>query len=159
MGTCPYHCRSPEDCDRSCEDGRIVADEPISGGTGEARAPNYADMTSPQLLASISDLEAQLSEAKNIEIKVERVILKDVPILEPWQGLRHAAEWPLLTRVRKMSGSHWVGRVVGYYSTELTPVGYCVESEREKGSVQLYPAAALKRCVSQDAYGPLDVED
>lgn len=34
--------------------------------------------------------------------------------------------------------------VVGHYSTTLTADGVCVESEREKGSVQLYPVAALE---------------
>jgi dihydrofolate reductase (trimethoprim resistance protein) len=52
--------------------------------------------------------------------------------------------WRMGTRVRKINGSRWQGRVVGYYSTELTPVGYCVESETETGSVQIYPAAALE---------------
>lgn len=47
-------------------------------------------------------------------------------------------------RVRKIKGSSWQGRIVGTYSTTLTPEGYCVESEREPGSVQLYPAAALE---------------
>ena len=36
--------------------------------------------------------------------------------------------WEIGTRLRKKSGSSWQGRVVGYYSTELTDVGYCVES-------------------------------
>lgn len=48
-------------------------------------------------------------------------------------------------RVRKFKGSSWQGKVVGFYSTELTPVGYAVESEREPGSVQIYPEAALCR--------------
>lgn len=47
-------------------------------------------------------------------------------------------------RVRKISGASWQGIVVGEYSTELTPEGYAVESEREKGSVQIYPAKALE---------------
>jgi hypothetical protein len=47
--------------------------------------------------------------------------------------------------VRKMKGSSWQGRVVGFYSTELTPIGYAIESEREWGSVQIYPEAALER--------------
>ena len=47
-------------------------------------------------------------------------------------------------RVRKPKGSSWQGRVVGFYSTELTPIGYAVESEREPGSVQIYPEAALE---------------
>ena len=48
------------------------------------------------------------------------------------------------TRLRNKSGSSWQGKVVGYYSTELTEVGYCIESEREPGSVQIYPASALE---------------
>jgi hypothetical protein len=46
-------------------------------------------------------------------------------------------------RVRKTRGSSWQGRVCGFYSTDLTPTGVCVESEREPGSVQIYPAKAL----------------
>lgn len=46
-------------------------------------------------------------------------------------------------RVTKTKGSNWTGRVVGTCSTALTPEGYAVESETEKGSVQIYPAAAL----------------
>lgn len=46
--------------------------------------------------------------------------------------------------VCKTKGSSWVGHVVGFYSTALTPVGYAVESSREPGSVQIYPEAALK---------------
>jgi len=45
--------------------------------------------------------------------------------------------------VHKAKGSSWRGRVVGYYSTSLTPDGVCVESDNEPGSVQIYPAAAL----------------
>lgn len=47
-------------------------------------------------------------------------------------------------RVEKISGSSWRGRVVGTYSTSLTPDGLCVESENEPGSVQIYPAKALR---------------
>ena len=46
--------------------------------------------------------------------------------------------------VRKVSGSQWHGVVVGTYSTELTPEGYAVESDTERGSVQIYPAKALE---------------
>jgi hypothetical protein len=61
-------------------------------------------------------------------------------------GIRAAAvrKFMLKDRVRKVKGSSWQGRVVGFYSTQLTPIGYCVESEREPGSVQLYPEAALE---------------
>lgn len=47
-------------------------------------------------------------------------------------------------RVRKKSGSSWQGRIVGWYRTTLTPVGWAVESEREHGSVQIYPEHALE---------------
>ena len=46
--------------------------------------------------------------------------------------------------VKKKSGSSWEGRIVGTYSTELTPEGYAVESFAHKGSVQIYPANAVK---------------
>ena len=47
--------------------------------------------------------------------------------------------------VHKIKGAQWRGRVVGFYSTKLTPEGYAVESDTEKGSVQIYPAAALEK--------------
>lgn len=51
---------------------------------------------------------------------------------------------PMGTRLRKKKGSSWQGRVAGYYSTSLTPEGYAIESEREPGSVQIYPVSALE---------------
>lgn len=47
-------------------------------------------------------------------------------------------------RVQKIKGSSWRGVVCGEYSTTLTPEGYAVESEREPGSVQIYPVDALE---------------
>ena len=47
-------------------------------------------------------------------------------------------------RVRKKSGSEWEGRIVGCYSTSLTPLGYAVESDAHRGSVQIYPASSLE---------------
>jgi dihydrofolate reductase (trimethoprim resistance protein) len=47
-------------------------------------------------------------------------------------------------RLRKIRGSSWQGHVVGFYSTTLTQEGYAIESERELGSVQIYPVAALE---------------
>ena len=67
-------------------------------------------------------------------------------------GLRQS--WPdthktfgMGDKVRKVRGSQWRGRVVGWYSTDLTPEGYAVESDTEHGSVQIYPASALERAV------------
>jgi len=45
--------------------------------------------------------------------------------------------------VKKKSGAEWVGRVVGFYSTHLTPHGVAVESIAHPGSVQIYPEHAL----------------
>jgi hypothetical protein len=55
-----------------------------------------------------------------------------------------AGAFVLGDRVEKTEGSSWRGRIVGTYSTSLTPRGYAVESEREPGSVQIYPEAALR---------------
>jgi hypothetical protein len=46
--------------------------------------------------------------------------------------------------VVKIGGSEWEGYIVGFYSTMLTPEGYAVESMYHIGSVQIYPAKALK---------------
>jgi dihydrofolate reductase (trimethoprim resistance protein) len=59
-----------------------------------------------------------------------------------------AWKWGYGERVRKKAGSSWQGRVVGFYQTHLTPEGYAIESEREPGSVQIYPAAALEEVQS-----------
>lgn len=53
-------------------------------------------------------------------------------------------KWQLGDRVRKVRGGQWQGKVVGFYHTELTVRGYCVESEREIGSVQVWPEIALE---------------
>lgn len=58
-------------------------------------------------------------------------------------AIHPSPKFKLGDHVRKIKGSQWKGRVVGTYSTELTPEGYAVESDTEKGSVQIYPAAAL----------------
>lgn len=52
--------------------------------------------------------------------------------------------------VTKTKGSQWTGKVVGVYSTALTPEGYAVESDTEKGSVQIYPVSALKSVFEKD---------
>ena len=55
-------------------------------------------------------------------------------------------------RVRKTRGSLWRGRVVGWYSTDLTPEGYAVESDTETGSVQIYPGHALEKVATETAH-------
>lgn len=58
---------------------------------------------------------------------------------------KRKAAFKMGDRVRKKKGSEWQGRIVGTYSTSLTPEGYAVESECHPGSVQIYPVAALER--------------
>lgn len=60
-------------------------------------------------------------------------------------------EWPSHFKyqrgdtVRKRGNKgQWHGRIVGWYSTEVTPEGYAVESLYERSSVQIYPASALE---------------
>lgn len=55
-----------------------------------------------------------------------------------------AHRWGIGQRVKKKSGSSWHGTVVGFYATALTAEGYAVESDREPGSVQIYPSVALE---------------
>jgi len=66
------------------------------------------------------------------------------PVVGPFALPLHAT-FGLGDRVRKKSGAAWQGLVVGWYSTQLTPEGYAVESEAHPGSVQIYPVAALER--------------
>lgn len=61
-----------------------------------------------------------------------------------------ARKFSLGERVTKTKGASWTGRVVGFYETGLTPIGYAVESEKEPGSVQIYPEAALAAAPSRD---------
>lgn len=56
----------------------------------------------------------------------------------------HNGKFRLGQRVNKIKGSSWTGRIVGFYSSSLTHFGYCVESEKEVGSVQIYPEGALE---------------
>lgn len=64
-------------------------------------------------------------------------------LLDDRAHICHSGKFKLKDRVTKIKGSSWTGRIVGFYNTELTPIGYAVESELEKGSVQIYPEAAL----------------
>lgn len=66
-----------------------------------------------------------------------------------WMGVEKElpsdrSKFGLGARLRKIKGASWQGIVVGHYATDLTPDGVAVESEREKGSVQIYPVAALE---------------
>lgn len=65
------------------------------------------------------------------------------PPLSPVPIVTGEMKFKLGDWVQKTKGSSWRGHVVGFYSTTLTPIGYCVESNWEPGSVQIYPESAL----------------
>jgi hypothetical protein len=44
---------------------------------------------------------------------------------------------------QKKGRASWRGKIVGWYRTELTALGYAIESSFEPGSVQIYPESAL----------------
>lgn len=64
--------------------------------------------------------------------------------IDAYNAALHPGKFHLGDRVQKRSGSSWRGKVVGFYSTNNNPVGLCVESEYEPGSVQNYPEAAFE---------------
>lgn len=54
------------------------------------------------------------------------------------------AKWALGHSVKKKSGPSWRGTVCGYYSAPNIPIGYCVESAFESGSVANFAESALE---------------
>ncbi len=80
------------------------------------------------------------SEAFNfglMDYKVEEE--PETPMLPPI-----GFKWGVGTAVRKKSGSWWEGKIVGFYSTEQTPFGYCIQLDKPFGPVQIYPETALE---------------
>lgn len=57
--------------------------------------------------------------------------------------------WKIRTRVRKIGRPFPIGRIVGYYSTETTDVGYCVEFRFLP--VQIFPTSELEFAEKPDA--------
>jgi len=84
--------------------------------------------------------------------KTSERLLNAAVITAP-QAPATGGKFKLGDRVTKTKGSKWTGRVVGFYSTTLTAIGYAVESETETGSVQIYPEAALAALSTGDAEG------
>jgi len=53
------------------------------------------------------------------------------------------AKYPLGALVQKKGRASWRGRIVGWYRTDITALGYAIESIYEPGSVQIYPESAV----------------
>lgn len=117
-------------------------------GTPEAPKASIGDLTEFHVLLNWYDNEASygsLNEGRNkLTEYIDKWASKRAAQLDGGPGVPLAATFKLGDRVRKTKGSQWRGRVVGTYSTALTPEGYAVESSTERGSVQIYPAAALE---------------
>ena len=97
---------------------------------------------SPKEFPHFGDYEHQSLEAAKVAAQAdyEKRILSALAA----SGCDVDRKFSLGQRVTKTRGSKWTGKIVGFYSTELTPIGYAVESETEIGSVQIYPEAALE---------------
>lgn len=46
--------------------------------------------------------------------------------------------------VQKKGRSSWRGKIVGWYRTDITALGYAIESIYEPGSVQIYPESGIE---------------
>lgn len=105
------------------------------------RSPYEDCRGSPQklVLLSIATLSGS-NERLNMEQSTDGV---GAPVDRQF-AMPLAVKFGLGDLVRKKSGAAWQGRVVGWYSTKLTPEGYAVESEAHPGSVQIYPVGALE---------------
>lgn len=123
-------------------EGGVEAPEDFLPAVYDALGDDNADL--PQIVhdAVLAGLSAQISGALRI------LSLPIVMLLQIAQGMKElpGKKFNLGDRVRKTKGGSWHGRVCGFYSTTQTPIGYTVESEREPGSVQIYPEAALALC-------------
>ncbi len=93
-----------------------------------------------EALATTDAAPAPYAMSKAETDALNRALLRSIKFIDA------PGVYALGDRVRKKSGSQWSGRVVGYYSTALTPQGVAVESEHHVGSVQIYPATALESC-------------
>ncbi len=113
----------------------LVSAAPIGIEADLAEANLRKNVLGEQLLAVEADLvSASQDRDRYREIAEQRgdALLRD-----------NLDRWPIGTLVEKIKGAFWRGKICGYYSTSLTPEGYCVESDYEPGSVQLYPRASL----------------
>ena len=84
-------------------------------------------------------------ECPDISTGCESNGIPKIWVKNPASNFFNNPTFPLGTYVEKIKGSEWEGKVVGFYSTSLTPRGYAVESSTHAGSVQIYPESALRR--------------
>lgn len=99
----------------------------------------------PAWLESESEMKGEGVPSKGTRVAIiYRAMIEDYLAAAPVPPAT-IATFTIGDHVRKTKGSRWQGRIVGAYSTALTPEGYAVESDTETGSVQIYPVSALER--------------
>jgi len=110
----------------------------------------FPDGGEPRTFPGYSAASEYVERERNLA-KAKAAVEAYLAIADGWMPIYHEARsgedgraFSIGDHVRKTKGSSWQGKIVGFYSTDLTPVGYCVESEREPGSVQIYPQGALE---------------
>lgn len=93
-----------------------------------------------QMLRRFSQANPRTLSADNAAVDMAALLHE---LIDASYNAPPGAKWRLGDMVQKARGSKWRGKVVGFYSTEATPIGYSVESAFEPGSVQVWPEAAL----------------
>lgn len=69
-------------------------------------------------------------------------------MIDPWPA---DAAFQMGDYAAKKGRASWRGKIVGWYRTDLTSLGYAIESYFEPGSVQIYPEAAIAAWVQPTA--------
>lgn len=125
----------------------------------DAMLKGYAGLNFEAYSAAVGSLQAAIANPEPYDQEALelcdvcgwKAIIPGEPCLmcEGHQRMLSSSKFSLGDVVKKRSGSEWTGKVVGYYSTALTPVGCCVESSSHAGSVQIYPESALEATINQ----------
>jgi hypothetical protein len=122
-----------------CEDG--YQDEVINAGWHYWNAALVATGKATSAPMVMLDMSAdELAELQALAARAPG----DIIAVQPVKTLQAKSAFSIGDLVRKRSGSWWEGRVVGFYSTEQTPDGVCVQLDKPLGPVQIYPASALE---------------
>ena len=149
--SCKRHIEVFQQPNRANMDLRYWAETPLYPHPPTVEREAIVEVTKAQsetlhkaLIASFDSFEAPASTPALAEALAER----DARIAQLESALAGfrlpGALYTIGQRLTKRSGASWTGLVVGFYSTTFTPIGYCIESETETSSVQLYPEKALQ---------------
>lgn len=108
-----------------------------------------------RMVGNISTDPKAIKKSGNADFCIEQTVFETLDYLEDKGMLKEPRvnlitmkkpehfKYELGATLKKKSGSEWVGKVVGFYSTEQTREGYALESVFHKNTVQIYPVQAL----------------